>query len=322
MRIETSSPLEILGGLSSISGSSYSDTDILYEFILSQEIVRKIDNSLDLEKVYSKPAWDPVFTIKKDAAIEEKLEFWKRKVRVLYDPGTGLIEVQVRSFDPDDSQMIAQEIFALSSDMINELSDIAREDAIRYAQKDLETSVERLKEARRALTLFRNETQIIDPTVDLQGQMGLLSSLQLTLAETLIEFDLLADSVQESDPRIEQLHRKIDVIRERIMDERQKLGATTGLQGEAYADLLGDFEALYVDREFAEKAYLAALSSYNSALAEANRKSRYLAAYIKPTHAEMALYPSRGIILSVLTFFAFALWATASLVAYSLKDRR
>ncbi|MGB0440665.1 MAG: sugar transporter, partial [Paracoccaceae bacterium] len=178
---EASSALDILGGLTNISNASSSDTDILYEFIQSQELVMDMDARLDLRAMYTKPTQDPVFALRQDASIEDLMDYWDRMVRILYAPGTGLIEVEARAFDPDDAQRIAQALFERSSEMINGLSSIARADMTTYAKQELDQAVVRLKQARAALTSFRNETQIVDPTADIQGQMGLLNSLQAQL---------------------------------------------------------------------------------------------------------------------------------------------
>lgn len=319
---ETGSAFEFLGGLTNISGSSSSDTDILYEFIQSQQLVRAIDQEMDLKTLFQKPSDDLVFRLGDDATIEDLVEYWSRMVRIVYDPGTGLIEVEVRAFDPHDAQNIARSIFVRSSDMINGLSAIARDDVTGYARDELDQAVERLKKARRELTMFRNETQIVDPGADIQGQMGLLNSLQAQLAETLIEQDLLADTARTNDPRMELARRKIVVIRKRIEEERRKLGVSGEDSTGAYADLVGQFESLQVDLHFAEKAYVSALSAHDSAVAEARRQSRYLAAYVQPTLAESPLYPKRGILLAVVALVLFGTWTILSLVYYSLRDRR
>ena len=319
---ETGSAMEILGGLTSLSSASSSDTDVLYKFIQSQELVREMDATLDLRQIYRKPKADPVFALAPDASIEDLVAYWERMVRIYYDPGTGLMEIEARAFDPADAQAISREIFARSSQMINTLSAVARGDTTRYAREELDTAIERLKTARQALTLFRNETQIVDPSADIQGQMGLLSSLNAQLATSLIDLDLLAETTRENDPRVEQARRKIVVIEKRISEEREKLGVGTNHNGRAYADLVGQFEVLQVDLEFAEKAYVSALSAYDSALAEARRQSRYLAAYIEPTLAETPLYPQRGIILMIWAFALFGIWAISVLIYYSLRDRR
>ena len=319
---ETGSAMEILGGLTKLSSASSSDTDVLYKFIQSQELVREVDAKLDLKAIYRKPPRDPVFALTGEASIEDLVAYWKRVVRIYYDPGTGLMEIEVRAFEPGDARAIAQELFDRSSAMINHLSTIARADATRYAREELDTAVERLKTAREVLTRFRNETQIVDPAADLQGQMGLLSSLNTQLAVALIDLDILIETVRETDPRVDQTRRKIATIERRIAEERLKLGVRTGPQGRAYADLVGEFERLQVDLEFAEKAYVSAQSAHDSALAEARRQSRYLAAYIEPTLAETPLYPQRLVILLVGGFVLFGFWTIAVLVYYSLRDRR
>lgn len=319
---ESGSAMEILGGLTKLSTASSSDTDILYKFIQSQELVLAMDESLDLHKLYGKPRFDPVFRLSENASIEETVSYWKKMVRIYYDPGIGLMEIEVRAFDPADAKAIAVDIFARSTARINELSAIARADTMRYARDELDTAVERLKEARQALTLFRNETQIVDPSADIQGQMGLLTSLNTQLATALIELDILIETTRETDPRMEQTRRKIAVIERRIADEREKLGVGQGRDGKAYADLVGTFESLQVDLNFAEKAYISALSAYDTAVAEARRQSRYLAAYVEPTLAQTPLYPQRMVIILVGGFVIFGLWSICLLIYYSLHDRR
>ena len=65
----------------------------------------------------------------------------------------------------------------------------------------------------------------------------------------------------------------------RIAAERQKLGFDSGGGvGTAFADLVGEYERLVVDREFAEQSYVSALAAYDSARGDAKRQNRYLAA--------------------------------------------
>lgn len=318
---ESGSAMDILGGLTKLSSASSSDTDILYKFIQSQEMVAALDGTLDMHRIYGKPAQDPVFRLDEEASIEDMVAYWKRMVRVYYDPGIGLMEIEVRAFDPEDARAVARELFARSMERINQLSAIARDDMMRYAREELDTAVERLKEARQALTQFRNENQMVDPEADIQGQMGLLNSLNTQLAEALIDLDILIETARETDPRLEQTRRRIAVIEKRIAEERDKMGGG-GAGVTDYARLVDQFEELRVDLEFAEKTYVSSLSAYDSAVAEARRQSRYLAAYVEPTLAQTPLYPQRGVIVMVGGFIIFGLWAVAVLIFYSLRDRR
>jgi capsular polysaccharide transport system permease protein len=318
------SAVDVLSGLgASLGGSGSRDSDILYEFIRSQEMVAAIDAKLDLRRIYSPHVErDPLLGFDPSGTLEDLRDYWRRMIRISYDSATGLIELRILAFDPDDARAIGTAIYDESTRMINALSAIAREDATRYAREDMERAIERLKQAREALTAFRIRNQIVDLSADIQGQMGLLNTLQAQLASALIELDLLAGNAREGDPRFVQSQRRIEVIEARIEEERRKFGADgQGPGGESYANVFAEFERLNVDREFAERAYIAALSAYDGARAEANRQSRYIAAYVRPTQAERAEFPQRFLITGLVLLFSFLIWAILLLIYYSLRDR-
>lgn len=322
---EKSSAIELLGGITELSGSSSSDTDILFAYLTSQELVRKADQAVDLRAIWSRVPVDddPIFSFDPAGTIEDLLSHWERKVSIVYDNSSGMIDLRILAFDAEDARKIAVFLLEECSKMINQLSAIAREDAIKYARDELETSVERLKTARRNLTEFRNRHQIVDPTIDTQNQMGLLITLQQQLAEALIEVDLLKETTRENDPRILQAQRRVDVIEDRIDAERRKLGiGTEASGGDVFANLVGEYESLAVERQFAEEAYTSSLAAYDAARAEARRQSRYLAAHVRPTLAEEAEYPERGKTLALIGLMLVLVWSIAVLLYYSLRDRR
>ena len=323
---EAASATDLLGGLGSALGGTGNnhDADILYEFVRSQELVRRIDARLDLRSLYSRHAdADPLMSFDPEGTIEDLTSYWDRMLRISYDAGSGLMELRVLAFDPNEAKAIAEAVVDESSAMINALAAQAREDATRYAREDLGLAEERLIIAREALTAFRMRSQIVDPAADIQGQMGLLNTLQAQLAEALIDYDLLASTARSEDPRVSQAERRIEVIEERIAQEREKFGAVDQTNGGVtYATTIAEFERLAADREFAELSYTAARTAYDAALAEAARQSRYLAAYIQPTLAERSEFPQREVILAVVALFSFLIWAILSLVYYSLRDRR
>lgn len=323
---DTNSASELLGGFASTigGGNGQRDADILYEFIRSQAMVAAIDEKLDLRSLYSRHVEaDPLFGFDPDGTIEDLTQYWQRMVRISYDAGSGLMELRVLAFEAEEAQAIAQAIFAESTAMINDLSAIAREDTTRYARQDLDLAVDRLKEVREAMTAFRIETQIVDPQADVQGQVGLVNTLQAQLAEALIDLDVLAGSTREGDARIEQAQARVDVIEARIAAERRKFG-TGGLSDDdnGYAETIAEFERLTVDREIAEQSYAVSLAAFDGALAQANRQSRYLAAYIRPTVAERSEFPQRPLIIAIGALFSFLTWAILALIYYALRDRR
>jgi capsular polysaccharide transport system permease protein len=326
-REESGAAIEMLGGIAALSGVSSRDTDILYEYLSSRRLVRELEADLRLSALWSKPGTalfrgetDPVFAFSAQGSLEDLHRYWPHRVQVSYDSQAGLIALRVTAFDPEDAQAITQAIVTRATALINELSDVARADAIRDAAAELEAAETRLRLARTEVTAFRNAHQLVDPAADLQIQAGLLGTLQGQLAEALIALDLLREATREGDPRLEQGARRVAVIEDRIAAERAKLGLEG--DGEAFASVVGRYEALMAERDFAERAYAAARSAYDLAQAEARRQSRYLAAWQAPTRPETAEYPRRGRLLAMIGGFALLIWGLAVLSAYAALDRR
>lgn len=325
---EAGSATDVLGGLAAFTGGGgggQADTDILFEYIASQELVQRLNTQMDLVAHYSAPHdVDPIFALDPDATIEGLLDHWQEIVRISYGQSSGLMELRVLAFEPQMAQDIAQAIIDESQNLVNALNGTARADAMRFAEQDLETALVRLRSAREALTTFRTRTQIVDPESDLQGRMGVLNNLQQQLAEALIENDLLGENTgNPNDPRLRQSAQRIDVIRDRIAQERTNFTlADSEVGGEDYPTLIAEFEGLVVDREFAEESYRAALTAQDLARTNTTRQSRYLAVFIQPTFPELAEFPRRDVILGLAGLFLLLGWAIVALVYYSIRDRQ
>jgi capsular polysaccharide transport system permease protein len=311
----------LIGALTQVGGGSASDTDILYDFIRSQEIVAAVDAKLDLRSIYNRAApRDFFFTLGEDPSIEALLDQWHRMVQVDLESHAGIIHVTARAFTPEEATAIAQAILEESSALVNRLSEQARADAVSFAKGELAESEENLRVLRGRLAAFRRENRLVDPGADVAGQAGLVTALQGELAEAMVERDQLLSFVGADDQRVVQAERRIDAIGKRIEAERAAVGA--GGDQAALADMVGDYEALKVDLEFASAAYTQAMAGVTAARAEARRQSRYLAPHVLPTGAEQALYPRRLLLAGLVLLFLTLGWGILMLLYYNVRDTR
>lgn len=322
------SPTDLIGNAFGLANSSTTDTDVLYDFLTSQEIVAAIREYRDFEAIWAGAGmgWetgDPIFAMPPGGTIEDQTAYWNRMVEVSYDTSANILEVRVLAFDPADAQMIAQDILDESSSIINELSSIATQDVLRYAQEDLTAAETDLRVTRESLTNFRNRYQIASIDSDIALTIGPLNALTQQLVEAKIERGLLGRDTTERDPRWVQINARIEVIEQQIEEERSKLGAAVdGDSGTVLSNRIAEFERLNVDLEFAQASYETALAAFYSARADANRQSLYLAAHKHPTLAERADFPKKWMILGLVGGLAFALWSILALTMLSLRDRR
>ncbi|MBF9044590.1 sugar transporter [Rhodobacterales bacterium HKCCE4037] len=323
---ETAMPTDLLGGITQLAaGPANVDGDILHEFIESQTLVNRLLQRMDLRDHYAAPhERDPVFALSPDATTEDFVRYWQRVVRLSYDQATGLMELQVLAFDAETAHRVTRAIIEESQTLLNELNVAARTDSVRYAEDDLAITTARLVRAREDLAAFRSRTQIVDPEIDLEGRLGVLTNLQQQLAEVLVEYDLLsANTANPNDTRLQQMRQRVEAIRARISEERGTF-TVVGEDGrdEAYADLMTEYEGLVVARELAETTHGLAVAALDLARTNAARQSRYLAVYIEPRVPDSAEYPRTAMILGQVALFLLIAWSILALIVYSIRDRQ
>lgn len=315
---------DLLGGLRAITGGTGNtpDTVILYKYVVSRDMLRAVEARVDMAEAFTRPG-DPFYSLSPDAPIEEREAHWRRMVKVFLDTASGLIEIRVRTYTPETAQAIAVIIEEESAKLLNQLSETAREDATRFARADLDLATERLAEAQSALTAFRTRTQIVDPEIDFAGRLTLLNQLIAKQAEALIERDLLlTNGTSEDDPRFLQAERRIEVIGKRIEAERARIAQADDGSGAGYAELVAEYEQLSLEHQFATQTYTASKGVMASAMAKADRTTRYLAIYKPATLAEKSEFPERFIWSGIISGLAFVLWSIAVLTYYAVRDRR
>ncbi len=323
---QAAAPLEILGAVTQLGNSSVlTDGQVLYDFIQSQQIVETVRARLPLEAYYNRVPRDWVFSLGEDQPIEDLVDYWNRMVDVSLDPVIGILTVEARAFAPGEARAIATEILAASADLVNRLADTAREDAVRYAAVELAGAEARLREIRMRLREFRNIEQEVDPSQNARVAIALVAGLEQELSQTRVQLDLLRGALDDKAPRIVLLNRRVDSLQARITAERTRLGTGSALDDDGrrpLSQVVGDFEELVVDREFAEQSYTLALATYQQAEAEARRRHRYLAAHIEPTLSEDPEYPDRPLLIAAIFLLALAAWSILVLAGYNIRDRR
>jgi len=325
----------LLGSLGfGLGGGSSNDTFIILEYIHSRGILKNIDERIGLKKRYRKPANDFYAALPDDIADEDFLDYWKSMVKVSLDQTSHILTVKIFAFTPGDAKDIASAILSESERMINILSEKARQDAVAYALSEVRKAEKRVQAVRQKFLKFRNATQQIDPAKQAQVQVLLVGKLEEQLVTLRTKLAETRSYLSEKAPSVIFLRNRIKAVKEQIAAEKRKLGKKTadksgGAEHDARGSMddgslsktLSEYEALVVEREFAEKFYISALKGLEEARLLANRQQRYLATFEQPYLPDSALYPKR-FRNTMFVFLALSLiWGLGSLMTQSIRDR-
>lgn len=324
---ENASPVSFLGALSQTVTLGGTDAEIVYEFVRSQQMVEAASAALPLREMYNLPQRDMVFRLGESYSIEGLTRYWNRVNTISFDGASGIVQFEARAFDPQSAQAVTSFVLGESTRMVNEISIQARDDAVEVARSVLDQAEDRLRAARRKIRSFRDYEQALDPSQDARAAMELTAALRLQRVEAEIELDSYLSLVGPRGPRVPALRQRIASLEERIAEEERLVGAGAGGASEGgerrrFADLMGEYEELQVDLEFAQNAYVSALTSYEQAQVEARRQIRFLSPHVSPTLSVEAEYPQRTLIAIAIFVILTVAWSVLFLIAYNIRDRR
>ncbi|WP_162530046.1 RkpR, polysaccharide export protein [Stappia sp. BW2] len=330
--VRSSNPVaatEILGMvMGGASESTSSDSYILTDYLRSQAVLKDLPQTLDLQAIFNREPSDFLFSMGKDLPVEDRLNYWNDMVDVSFDATSGVIQVEVRTFRPEDSVEISKAILKLSEGLVNELSEANRRETVRFAEESVAKAEARLKAIRKQMLTYRNETQEVSPEENAKLATEMIAGLDQQRASREAEKKTLMSYLDEDSPRIRLLNQQIEALEGQISSARKRLGSGVSPQGDpdnvsrkALSFRLADYSDLALEEEFAQQLYVTSLASLEKARQEADSKHLYLATFIEPTLSEDAQYPSR-ILYSLAAFLLLAgIWSVVVLMYYNVRDR-
>ncbi|MES0883002.1 RkpR, polysaccharide export protein [Roseibium sp. SCP14] len=333
VRSSNSSPAtEILGMVLDSGGDSVtSNSYIVHDYLQSQTVVEEIGSVQDLDSVFNRSGSDWLFSMGNDLPVEDKLSYWKRMVDVDFDATSGVIFVEVRTFDAEDSVKLASEILNRSETLVNKLSEANRRQSVRFAEEAVARAETRLKAIRRQLLQYREQTQEVSPEDNARISMEKIAGLDKRVSEKEAERETLLSYLDENSPRIRILSEEISALRSQIAVARAQLGAGSSagdvsengnpLSNRSISFRIADYSDLKLEEEFANQLFVTALASLEQARQDADARHMYLATFITPTLSEDAQYPSR-LFYSLAVFLLLAgAWTVVVLMYYNIRDR-
>jgi capsular polysaccharide transport system permease protein len=296
------------------------DSYAVAEYIGSRAIIDDISRSLDLRAMFATPAADWPARLHLPVTIEELVVYWRRQVDAFFDPTNGTITVRAWGFTPSDALRLGQAILTSSERLVNDLSSRARRDAMRYAERDVEKTERRLAKALARLRDYRDQAGLIDPYKSADANAALTLRLRDELARTSADLSAMRVYIRGDSPALKLLGGRIDSLKAQIGALESETAGATAARSPALSRVIGTYEELESERQFAETAYQKALEALDRARANADRQRSYLADFVPPSLPEEPLYPRR-LRLTALVFGATLLvWWIGSLTVRSVRD--
>jgi capsular polysaccharide transport system permease protein len=294
------------------------DTELLQDFIMSRDVVRKLEQQNDLRAIFGRPEGDfatrfPGILMRSD--FEALFRRYDLFVSVETDNTSGVIALRVKAYRPEDAQKVASALLSYSEQLVNELNDRARRDALDTARREVGLAEQRVAGIQSELTAYRVKQKMIDPKSASTGVLELLGQMNGALATARTQLgEVLKNS--PNSPQIPLVRTRIASLEKLIAEERTKLSGDT----DSVVATLTEYERLVLDRELAEKALASAFTSLEAARIEAQRQQLYLETIARPNLADYPLYPKRTISFGMVLASCLLAYLIAWLLVISARE--
>jgi capsular polysaccharide transport system permease protein len=231
-----------------------------------------------------------------DASFENFYKYYGNMVATQLDHDTGTVVLTVKAFSASDAYKLNENLLELGEGLVNQLNNRANRQGIEEAQRRVELAQARVRDARIALSRYRNASELLDPEQQGIGVLGVSNGLVAQRARLQAQLAATAQAAP-ANPSILPLRQRIAAISTQIDAQNARaVGSASGI-----ASKLGGYEALAVEQEFATQMLKAASASLEQARVEAQKQQFYLERVVEPNRPDKALLPAR--LKQILTIF-------------------
>jgi capsular polysaccharide transport system permease protein len=301
------------GGTNSSGQSQMSaqDTMITREYILSRPMLESIEAQMPLRQWFSSDSIDYFSRFDPEKPIEKFVRYWKRRVGVEVEPGSGIMTVTVAAFDPDQSLAIARAVMKEAERMVNDLSVKLRSEAVAESTRELRLAEERMTKIRLATRDLRNREGTLDAQKTNDTNLKVIAELRAARINLAVQLAIGQRDLGPESRRILDLKQQIKDLDENIARIERQSASQDPEQKRILSDALTRFESLETERKNAEKYYQQVLTAYERARIVSARQVEFFSPIVEPVRASSAIEPRRLLMTSLVAVGSALLFGAA-----------
>ncbi len=310
--------LNVSSLLSGTSGSG--DLLLLKDHLESVNMVRKLDEKLDLRSHYTQTEIDWLSRLDgKDVPIETFYEYMQGMITIHFDDYAQLLQVRVQAYTPQMAQAITEALLEEGEKHMNLMGQRLAQEQVEFIDQQAKQLEERLFNARDAILEYQNENGLVAPTQTVEAIFTTVSRLQAELA--LLEARIKSQQSYQSDtsPEVRRLRNEAKALERQIEIEQNKLARESG---DSLNRVSAEYETLEMRAKFALELYSNALTALETTRVEASRKLKQISVLEYPTLPEFPTRPDRLYNVTVFAIMALLIAGILHLIVSVVRDHR
>jgi capsular polysaccharide transport system permease protein len=304
----------IFGG----GGVNSNDQLLMSEYLLSLDMLKKLDAALDLRSHYSNWRKDPISRMLfKNRPDEKFYKYWLSRVNVQFDQYNGVLNVQVQAYDPEMAQAVANLMLREGEAHMNLMAHRLIQSQVDFLMNQVTIAHDRLLGATKALIDFQNNQGLVAPPATLESLNAIIAKLEAQKSDIQTQLASLPAALDKNQPTVVMLNNNLSALEKQIAKKRAELASP---ERKTLNYTVEEFQRLQMQVSFAQDLYKAALSTLEQGRMDVARTLKMVSVLQAPTLPGYPLEPARLYSAFITLLIALALIGIVKLLESIILD--
>jgi len=299
------------------SSADDKDAKVISEFITSRDMLKYLDEKLQIRSHYSASRVDWYYRLPNTASFEDFYSYMQNYVAVSYDGEAKILHVSVQAFDENFAKAVLDAIIARSQEFIDKLNERVSNEQTRFFDVKLIESEARMKEAKETLLKFQKDNRLLTTASEGTLIMANIGALEQELSKKRSELDSVGKDLAPTAPRLISLRSDIDALEGQVRLEKERL---SGNETSSISDLDSQYGEIQLNLEFVTTMYKSNLAQLEQARIEAARRLKFLIVVAQPSLSDDSQYPNRPYILMTAAVILLVAFFISSLLLTIIRE--
>lgn len=264
---------------------------LLRDYLLSVDMLKKLDESLDLRTHYSSSDHDLVSRMWfQDASLEWFHRHYLRRVEVEFDDFSGVLRIKVQAYTPEVAQAITQQLVQEGERYMNVLGHEMAQVQVNFLVTQVDQAQDRFQKASQDLLNYQNKAGLLSPQATAESINAIVAALEGQRAQLQTQLASLPKTLDRDHPNILMLKQSLRAVDAQIKEEKLKLATPSGGTLNTYVE---EFYRLEMNVQFTQELYKSSLSALEKGRIDATRMLEKVSVLQSATLPEYPMEPRR-----------------------------
>jgi len=281
--------LDISMLVAGIAGVSRPDQLLLREYLLSVDMLKKLDAELNLRAHYG--SWERDWISRMWLT---DMEWFHRhylaRTTIEYDDYAGVLRIRAQAYDPDMAHAIANLLVKEGERYMNQIGHEMAETQVNFLTTQVDVAQLRFQQASQRLLAFQNKKGLLSPQATAESMNVLIAKLEEQRSQIETQLASLPKNLDKDHPNLVMLRQSLAAVDRQLAEERAKLANPTG---KTLNITLEEFQRLQMEVTFTQELYKAALTALEKGRMDATRMLEKVSVLQAPTKPEYPMEPKR-----------------------------